>query len=201
VTAPTTYAELQTAIADLLHRTGDTDITSHAPDWISYAESEMQTEIKLLEFEASASITVTAGVGALPAGYSAMRSLYWSGSPNTPIPYITPEQFDLLNIGLADHYCYTISGSNILVPTTESGTVVATYAANFTPLSNSATSNAILASYPNAYLYGAMKHACIWTEDDAALQKFGLLFKGELDRINKNNDERKYGHALSVRAR
>lgn len=198
---PTTYSALQAKVVDLLKRTGDATIEALASDWIGYAESEMQTRIKLLEFESSASVTITAGVGTLPTDYVGMRAAYWSDSPNRELTYVTPEQFDILNDGSSDHYAYTITGSSIKLPTTESGTVVLTYLARFTPLSNSNTSNAILASYPDLYLYGAAKHGCVWIEDDAGVQKYGTMFNASCDRVNDNNAQRKYGHSLAVRTR
>jgi hypothetical protein len=202
VSVPATYATLQAKVVDLLHRTGDTAVTALAPDWIGYAESEMQTRIKLMEFETSATVTITAGSGTLPTGYVGMRSVYWVGSPNRPITYIPPEQYDAYRANdSGDGYYYTITGSTIRTTPMGDGSIVCTYLARFTPLSDSNTSNALLTNFPDLYVYGAMKHANVWTQDDAAVQKFGLMFNAVCDRVNDNNEQRKYGQALAVRAR
>lgn len=199
---PTTYSELQAKVVDLLHRTGDTQIEALAPDWIGYAESEMQTKIKLLEFETSASVPITAGVGTLPTGYVGMRSVYWDDDTDHPLTYVSPEKYDALRFAdSGDGHYYTIVGSSIKTTPMGDGTIVCTHKARFTPLSDSATSNAILQDFPDAYLYGALKHANVWTQDDAAVQKYGLMFNAACDRINENNAQRTYGHALAVRPR
>lgn len=199
---PTTYAELQAKVVDLLHRTGDTTVEALAPDWIGYAESEMQTRIKLMEFETTSTVTITAGSGPLPTGYIGMRSVYWDGDPDHPLTYVTPDVYDSHRFNdSGDGYEYTISGSTIKTSPMGSGSVVCTHLARFTPLSDSATSNAILASYPDLYVYGSLKHASVWTKDDSDVQKYGLMFNAICDRVNEINDQRKYGHALAVRAR
>jgi hypothetical protein len=131
-----------------------------------------------------------------------MRSVYWVGSPNRDIRYISPDLFDSYRVNdSGDGYYYTIIGSSIYTTPMGSGSVVCTYIARFTALSGSNATNAILTNFPNAYLYGALKHLAIVTDDDAKLQKFGILFNAEKDRINKNNQDRKYGGVLQVRAR
>jgi hypothetical protein len=200
VTVPATYATLQAKVVDLLHRTGETAIEALAPDWIGYAEAEMQTRIKLLEFEAQSTVTITSGAGTLPTGYLGMRSVYWDGIG--ALKYIEPDAYDALRANdSGEAYYYTIRGAQILTTPMGSGSVVCTYLARFTALSDSNTSNAILTSFPDAYLYGALKHASVWTKDDADVQKYGLMFNAACDRINENNAQRKYGNSLAVRAR
>lgn len=197
--ALTTYTELKAAVADLANRT---DLTTQIVDAIALAEAEMQADCKLLEFETVATVTITSGTGALPTGYVGMRSVYWDGDPDRPIDYITPDRYDAMRASdSGDGYYYTITGSSIKTTPMGSGSIVCTYSARFTALSGSVASNAILTNFPNAYLYGALKHVAIVTDDDAKLQKFGLLFNAEKERINKNNDERKFSGPLVVRSR
>jgi hypothetical protein len=200
VTVPATYATLQAKVVDLLHRTGETAIEALAPDWIGYAEAEMQARVKLLEFETRATVTITAGAGTLPTGYMGMRSVSWDGIGT--LEYIEPDAYDALraNDSGEGHY-YTVTGAQILTTPMGDGEVDCLYLARFTPLSDSNTSNAILTNFPDVYVYGALKHASVWTQDDAAVQKYGLMFNAACDRINENNAQRKYGNSLAVRAR
>lgn len=194
-----TYTALKAAVADLANRT---DLTTQIVDCITLAEAEMQIDCKLLEFETTATVTITAGTGALPTGYVAMRSVYWDGNPDRALTYITPDLYDALRANdSGDGYYYTITGSSIKTTPMGDGSIVCTYSARFTTLSGTTATNAILTNFPNAYLYGALKHLAIVTEDDAKLQKFGLLFNAEKERINKNNDARKYAGPLQVRTR
>ncbi len=197
--ALTTYTELKAAIADLASRT---DLTSQIVDCVTLAEAEMQADCKLLEFEALSTVTITSGSGTLPTGFLGARSVYWDGSPDYPLTYVTPDRFDSLrgNDSGDGHY-YTITGSTIKTTPQGSGSVVMTAMVRFAPLSVSVASNAILANFPNAYLYGSLKHLAIYMEDDAKLQKFGTLFNAEKERIRKNDEDRRFAGPLTVRAR
>jgi hypothetical protein len=197
--AITTYTNLQTEIANWLHRD---DLTDEIPDFIALCEATLQVRCKLVEFESTATVTITSGVGTLPTGFVGMRSVYWNDSLAQPLQYITPEQFDAMRSwGDGDTYFYTISGSTIRTSNTETGGVIMTYYAKFVPLSGSNTSNAILSNFPDAYLYGSLVQACIYTQDDAGAAKYSSLFSNAIDRINDNNADRKYaGATLQVRA-
>lgn len=194
-----TYTELKAAVADLANRT---DLTAQIVDAITLAEAEMQVDCKLIEFESDASITITAGTGNLPTGFLGMRAAYWDGNTDYPLSYITPDTFNALRNNTGDiPSFYTISGSTIRVNEGATGTVQAMVNARFSVLSGSNATNAILTNFPNAYLYGALKHLMVVTDDDAKLQKFGLLFNAEKERIKKNNMDRKYAGPLQVVAR
>lgn len=194
-----TFAELKSAIADTANRT---DLSTPILDFITLAEAEMQVDCKLIEFESDSSITVTSGSGSLPAGFLGFRSAYWNGNTKYALHYIAPAQFDTLRNNTGDvPTFYTVSGSTLRVNEGATGTVIGMASVRFTALSDANTSNAILANFPNAYLYGALKHLAVYTEDDAKLQKYGVLFNAEKQRIKQNNIDRKYGGALQVRPR
>lgn len=198
----TTYNELQDAVASLRHRAGDTGYEAEVEGFIALCEAEMQARLKLVEFETDSSITITDGTGNLPTGFVGMRAAYWDGNPKQALTYTTPDRFNALRNSTGDTPSwYTISGSTIRVNEGATGTLIAMCNIKFTPLSDSATSNAILTSFPDAYLYGAAKHSAIWEEDDAAVQKYGLLFNAACDRIKANNQDRKFAGPLQVRAR
>jgi hypothetical protein len=194
----TTYSELQTVVASRLHRD---DLTTEIQDSIKLAEAEMQVECKLVEFESTGSISVTAGVGTLPTDFVGMRSIYWDGDTTRELVYLPPAQFDILRNtnGLSTYY--TISGTTIRTIPSQTGTAVITYNARFTPLSVANPSNSLLTNHPDAYLYGTLKHIAIHTEDDTSLQKSGTMFNAAKERITKNNQERKYAGPLTVKAR
>ena len=194
-----TYTELRAAVADTANRN---DLTNQIIDAISLAEAEMQVDCKLIEFEADSSITVTAGSGSLPTGFLGMRAAYWDGNLDYPLQYIAPDRFNALRNQSGDTPSYyTISGSTIRVNQGATGTLQAMCNVRFTPLSGSVASNALLANFPNAYLYGALKHLALVTEDDAKLEKFGILFNAEKQRIRMNNTDRKWAGVLEVKPR
>lgn len=197
--AISTYSDLQNLVASRLHRT---DLTTEIQDAIRLAESEMQVDCKLLEFESTATITVTSGTGSLPANFVGMRSIYWDDDSDHVLTYITPDVFDSARSSTGgDPYEYTISGSTLRVTEGATGSAVATYYAKFTALSDANTSNALLSNHPDAYLYGTLKHMALHTRDMELLQLAGTLFNACKDRITSNNMDRKYAGPLQARVR
>ena len=190
---------MKAAVADTINRT---DLTAQIVDAITLAETEMQVDCKLIEFESDSSIVITAGSGTLPTGFLWMRAAYWDGNLDTPLIYVAPDRFNAMrnNTGDTPRY-YTISGTTIRVNEGATGTLIAVCNVRFSPLSGSVASNALLANFPTAYLYGALKHLAVITEDDAKLQKFGVMFNAEKQRIMANNADRKWAGPLEVKPR
>jgi hypothetical protein len=60
-----------------------------------------------------------------------------------------------------------------------------TYYANVDPLSGVAPCTATFVRYPNAYLYGALKHLAHYTEDDAKQAKWAALQGQEIQKANR----------------
>lgn len=194
----TTYAELQTEAASILHRD---DLTEEIKRSIALCEAELQAKCKLLEFETTGNVTITSGSGTLPSGLVGIRGVYWNASTINELEYVNTDAFNAMRNNTGTPEFYTVTGSTLSVSPSDTGTAVVTYMAKFTALSNSNTSNAILSNFPDAYLYGALKHVCVHTMDDSGLQRYGILFNAACDRINLNNEQRRYGHSLAVRAR
>lgn len=106
----TNYTQLQASVIDWSFRT---DMASRLPEFIQLCESDMQVRCKLVDFEASATITVTAGLGTLPSGFTGMRAIYWDGDTTRPLKYVTPDQFDKLSNYSGQGYWYTITGTSL----------------------------------------------------------------------------------------
>lgn len=191
------YSDLKTEIADFYERN---DLTSVVDTFIDLCESEMQRRLKLLPFETTGAVTITAGTGSLPTGFAGVRSAYWSGSPNRMLRYVPVHELDRLNASDPSYVSwYTITGSSIRVSDDQSGDLILTYLANFTPLSGSNTTNSILTNHPSAYLYGSLVHAAVYCKDFEGAIAYRKMFDLELDQINRDNAEKKYQGPLVVR--
>ena len=194
-----TYAELQTEVIDWSYRT---DLDSRIPNFIALCESDLQVRCKLVDFESSATVTITAGVGTLPTGFSGMRAVYWDGDVTRPLKYVTPDRYDALTNESGDSVWYTITGSSIKVAPDGDGSVVMTYKARFTPLSVTNTTNVILTNYPDAYLHGTLLQLRTFTKDRQGMADELGLYESAVKRIEIDNNQRKYaGASLAVQAR
>jgi hypothetical protein len=193
----TTFTELKTAMGNWAHRDVDAD---RFAEMIALCEADLQVRAKLVDFEASAAVAIVAGSGDLPAGFAGMRSIYWDGNTETPLEYVAPARFDgLRNSTGGTPNFYMISGSKLYVNEGVTGSAVMTYSAKFTALSGANASNAILVSYPDAYLYGSLYQLFLWEEDDTKAKKYLALFDAAIARITKQNKARKYAGRLAVR--
>jgi len=194
----TDYSSLKLEVADFYNRS---DLTSVIDSFIDLAEAEMQRRLKLLEFETTTTVAVTSGAGTLPAGFVGARSLSWSANPERILTYLTPDKLNSVNASNPDFVSYyTITGDQIKFANDATGTLNITYMARFTPLSASATTNAIITNHPGAYLSGALKYAAIYCKDLEAATGYQAIFAGEMDQIIADNKDRKYaGSALQVR--
>lgn len=194
-----TYTELKAAVLDFSHRG---DMSARVENFIALCESDMQVRCKLQEFEASGAVSITAGVGTLPTGFSSMRSVYWDGNLDKPLKYITPDLLDQKRNSSGTGVYYTISAGQILVAPASDGTVVMRYSARFTALSGTNATNTLLTNYPDAYLHGTLMQLHAFANDDKAAQKAAVLYEAAIERIKTDNRDKKYaGVALEVRPR
>ena len=193
-----TYADLQSAVASWLHRD---DLTAQIPDFIRLAEADMQVRAKLSQWETEASVSLTNGSGALPPDVAQVISVKY-GSQSYTISHMAGEAFDNVSAlnGSGEPEFYTIRGSNLLVTPTATGTATVKYTARFTPLSTVATSNSLLALFPDAYLNGALMHASSWLHDAEAVTKYAAFFESSMKRVKSYVGDYKYPYALQMRA-
>ena len=170
--AITTYAELKTAVASYLHRT---DLTAIIPDFITLAESEINTDMRLRLMESDQSLTLSAAATtvALPARYSEPIRLdvVIAGQDNRTLTYLTPQQMSIqATTGSACEPDYwTINGASIQfpAPADRQYTLLFRMLADFDIATTS--TNALLTKYPGIYLYGTLAQAAPYIADDARI--------------------------------
>lgn len=192
------YSELQTEVNDWSHRS---DLSAKVPGFIRLAEAEMQVRCKQVDFEASLTLPVVAGVASLPSDFAGMRSIYWDGDPKRPLRYITPDRYDAEFSRGGTTLYYTITGSSLKTSAPLDGSVVMTYKARFVPLSDANPVNVLLTHYPDAYLQGTMKQVRAYTKDYDSSQVHAAMFEDALKRVIRDNNDRKYAGPIEVRPR
>jgi hypothetical protein len=74
----TTYAGLKAAALRWVKRSGGTTVDDAMDDIVDLAEARLNRALRVAEMEASATVTLTSGVGALPTDYLEWREV-WSG--------------------------------------------------------------------------------------------------------------------------
>jgi len=198
-----TYAQLQAAVANWLHRT---DLTAQIQDFIALAEARLSADIDARPMEARTTLTATAGSAwvTLPSDMLEMRRLSVSGAGAVRVlKYATPDQIDS-DYPMAVSACpavFAVIGSQLqLAPVPDSDYALEiTYLQRIPALSDSNTTNWLLTGFPNAYLYGALVAAQPYLIDDDRLPMFRELYAEAVGAINKIDWYS--GSTMRVRAR
>ena len=203
--ALTTYAELKTSIGDWLNRS---DLTSVIPDFISLAEAQIERTLRARQMIVRANASFDAQYGAVPSDFLEAKSLkLTSTNPQSPLSFLSIDALD------AEMTKYTgsgkpkffgvVGGQLRIVPTPDATyTTELTYYAKLAKLSNSNTSNWLLASSPDIYLYGALLQAAPYLQDDARIQTWATLYERALNDSQTADDRgASSGGALLTRAK
>lgn len=195
----TTYSELQTAVADWLHRS---DLTSRIPDFIRLGELRIFREVRCRVMESSLSDTISSGVIALPADYLELKSAYVDGTPTQKLQRTTASQiYDRYPYRAADGKPVMIAreGSNFIFgPYPDSGyTVKGIYYAK--PTSIQSTDNALFSANPDLYLFAALIESAPFVVDDPRVPLWETKYAGIKMQLNsEDNSEISSGGGLAV---
>lgn len=145
---------------------------------------------------------------AQPTDFRGPRSMQISSSnPITPLKYVSPYEAMKLEggayTGTGKPRVYTILGDEFqFMPAPDTSyTLEMTYWKNVPALSDSNTSNWLLAAHPDAYLYGALTQSAPYLGNDERLGTWGRLFMSIIDDLNQDDATASYGGNLNIRAR
>lgn len=174
--AITTYAQLKTALADWSNRS---DLTSYLGDFITVAEGRLNDMLLLKNMEAEESLTLTTDVNyvALPSGYVSDIALWLIvDGERVELEKILPEQLPYYTDSAQPQY-WAIDGANIRFdcPALEG------YSAKFrmfkaSNLSDSVTTNYLLAKRPDIYLAGGLVELARFTNDSELFNRWEPKF-------------------------
>ena len=196
-----TYSDLKTSIANWLNRT---DLTSEiSEDFIVLTEKDFNSKLRIRKMNATdSSFSINAETVALPSGFLQVRDFYIvEGGTKYALKYITPAQMDQIRGSSTSGMpsAYTILGDNFrFAPVPDSAyTGTLNYYAKFAALSDTNTSNYILASHPAIYLYGSLYHAAnfLGGVDPQRLQQWQGMYTTAMERLERNDREDQYGSA------
>ena len=203
--ALTTYAELKTSIGDWLNRS---DLTTAIPDFISLAEAQIERTLRTRQMIVRANASFDAQYGAVPADFLETKSLkLTSTNPQTPLQFLSIDALDnemtKYTASGKPKFFGVVGGQFRIVPTPDSNyTTELTYYAKLTKLSSSVSSNWLLASSPDIYLYGALLQAAPYLQDDARIQTWATLYERALNDAQTADDRgASSGGALLTRAK
>lgn len=192
--AITTYQELLDAGANWLHRA---DLTARIPEFVALAEAKMNRLLKTAEMEASTTLTASSGTVALPTGFVLARRLRVLVGSIYQLVQIGPLRSDQSGTS-GQPVVASVQGANLILnpAPNQSYTLALDYLAKFTPLSANNTSNWILASHPDAYLYGLLSHSAPFMGADARIQVWAQLFLDAINDIEKSDMAKRFSNLV-----
>lgn len=164
-----TYAQLQTSIANWLNRE---DLTAQIPDFITLAEARFNRELRVNAMVQRDTTIATTAYVELPDDWLQHISVMITDPTNSysALTYIPVEEYyDLRNDGMTGQTrYYTIIDDNIALLPEPSGniTLEIVYYGKVPALSDSNTSNWLLARSPDLYLHGALIQAEAYLQND-----------------------------------
>jgi len=206
--AITTYAELQTATANWLDRT---DLTARIPEFIELSEANFNRVIRQPDMVTkNDSFSLTSRYNTLPSDTLEIVRIVLDLTPVIVLEYLTPEEISERRVSMSatgKPYYFTVIGgsSNQLevVPSPDSTyTSSIVYYTRIAALSDSATSNWLLAAHPDIYLFGTLVEAEPYLKNDERMPMWTSRLDKALTALRLQGERELHtGSSLRMRSR
>ena len=192
-----TYSEIKTGVANYLNRD---DLTSSIPDFITLTENRLDRELRARVNLVRVETTTTADTAFydLPSDLIELRNVTYETSSNNSyaLSYLSPESGsrEYGSVGSGAPRAYTNLGKNIqLFPTPDGAyTLGLSYFKKLVPLSDSVTTNDILNSFPDLYLFGSCLEGAIYLNDTDQTQRFFAIYKQAIDGVKAAEESARF---------
>ncbi len=192
--AITTYAELQSAIANWLKRD---NLTAYIPDFITLFEAAAARRLKVRLQETTTTLTPSSGVATVPSDYLGHRRVTWTGSPIHDLSYVAPPIYSgYLDSGAGIPTVFTIEGSSLRVAPSDDTDLTLDYYARTAAVSSSL--NWLFTNHPDAYLFGSLCEANAFTKDIDPAGLWKARRDEVFDEIAKLDFNERQGMAVRV---
>ena len=187
------YTELQASVADFLNRAY---LTAVIPDFIRMTESELNRVLRTREMSVRTRAPVSEQYVKLPDDYLGMRNIELVTSPVTVLEYRNLENLDAHRASDATGkpIFYSIMQNNIeFAPVPDSEyTLEIVYYQKIPQLGTEVTeftTNWLLDSHPDIYLYGSLMQSAPYLQADERIGVWAGKFQQVLEQL-KTSDEK-----------
>ena len=203
--ALTTYAELQSSMADFLNRQ---DLATAIPTFISLAEAQISRDIRHWQMENRATATLDDQYLTRPGDWVETIRLVMLGNGTRPLQFLSTAAMDERrgnsdNVAGEPRYYRHIENQFEVFPSPNADTSAElVYFQKIPALSDEATSNWLLSAAPDVYLYGALIHSAPYLAEDSRVAVWAQLYSAAVLRLNQESDAAKYsGTGLGMRVK
>ncbi len=187
--AITTYAELQTAVKNWIHRA---DLDTYIVDFITIAEKRIFREVRTREMEASFSDTTSSNAVALPTSYIELKYAYVDKDSDQHLKRTDAsflyEKYPTSSATSSRPYFIAREGSNFIFgpPAQDGLTIKGYYYKDVGPVSSSA--HTVFTTYPDLYLFASLAEAEPFLKNDKRIAVWEAKYQNLKQMINGLHD-------------
>ena len=205
--AISTYAELQTATANWLDRT---DLTARIPEFIDLAESTFNRTIRNRQMiTKNDSYSLDSRYVNLPTDTLEVIRIVVDVTPQITLQYLTPEEIaerrNSSSTGRPQYFTVVGGSTNqieLLRSPDETYTSSILYYTKIPALSDSATTNWLLTSHPDIYLFGTLVEAEPYLKNDERMPMWSARLGKALQELKLQGEREMHtGSSLRMRSR
>jgi len=196
------YADLQTSIANWMHRT---DLTSVIPDFVTMAEARISRDLRLRKQMTLTSLTCVPDneLVTLPTDWLQFENITVAASPDRQMIYVPIEHIDSKYQSESSGVpaVYSIEGDYlVLAPKPDSAYLLPViYYARFASVITNST-NWLLTNHPNVYLFACLIEAAQYTMNNELIQVYTARYNEGLQTLQTQDDmSQSSGSALRVK--
>ena len=206
--AISTYAELQTATANWLDRT---DLTARIPEFIELAEANFNRVVRQPDMVTkNDSFSIAGRYTTLPTDTLEIVRIVIDLTPVIVLEYLTPEEISERRIVMSatgkPYYFTVIGGSSnqleVVPSPDDTYTSSIVYYTRIPALTDSATTNWLLDSHPDIYLFGTLVEAEPYLKNDERMPMWTSRLDKALMALRLQGERELHtGSSLRMRAR
>ena len=199
-----TYAELKSNIANFLNRS---DLTDVIYTFIDSTEAEFNRRLRVKGMIKRATATLDSQYISVPTDWLEAINIQIDGGDFSPLFQQSIESLDVYresndNVTGQPIYFALVDDTIEFAPTPDgSYTVQLTYYGKIDALSDSNTSNFLSTGYPDAYLYGSLKHASIYLMEDERVPLFTAQFEKSLEEMRLEQEKAEFSKGSLMQRR
>jgi len=199
-----TYAELKSNIANFLNRS---DLTDVIDSFIDSTEAEFNRRLRVKGMIKRATATLDSQYISVPTDWLEAINIQIDGGDFSPLFQQSIESLDVYrksndNVTGQPIYFALVDDTIEFAPTPDgSYTVQLTYYGKIDALSDSNTSNFLSTGYPDAYLYGSLKHASIYLMEDERVPLFTAQFEKALEEMRLEQEKAEFAKGSLMQRR
>ena len=194
------YSDLTSSVSNWLDRT---DLDTVVPDFVSMAEAGFQRIIRNRKMLIRVNATIDSQYSTLPSDFLEMKAISLQVDPLVSLEYKTPQGIDELSgqyrTQAAPRFYSIIKDYIEVLPVPETTYTIEMLYYQKIPSLSSATSNWLLEDAPDLYLYGSLRQAAPYLNEDERLPVWENLYSQRVLELEAANQaSTKSGTALTM---